>query len=196
MFTRDGVTLRPLEPADIDTMYPWLLDYELDIYSSWSSPNSLARFQKRWEEKLMDPPEDIIFFGVQVGEQLVGRVELAMIDTENRRAEVGIVIGDRSVWGRGIGKTALIILLDYAFTVANLEKIGAEVYSFNERSQHLFESLGFTEEGILRRHEVHNGTRQDVHVFGILKDEFYARYQTLFTVPEMKQARHFVPSPD
>jgi RimJ/RimL family protein N-acetyltransferase len=185
MFKRDGVVLRPLEPADIDTMYPWHLDYALDIYSSWGRPRSLAHFQKRWEEKLMDPPDDMITFGIETEGCLVGRLQLALIDLDNQKAMVGIVLGDRSAWGKGIAKRALIIGLDYAFTVTNLQKICAEVYGFNERSQKLFEGLGFQKEGVLRSHEVHNGARQDMHLYGILKHEFYERYHTMFHVPEM-----------
>lgn len=183
MFTFEGVTLRPLEPTDIETMYPWHLDYELDIYSSWGRTCSRAFFQKRWEEKLLDPPDDLITFGIEFEDRLVGRVQVALIDYEHRRCYIGILLGDRSVWGRGVGKKAVRIALDYAFTVLNLEKACAEVYDFNTRSCRLFEAVGFLQEGVLRQHELHNGARRDMYVYGILKEEFYARNQTLYSVP-------------
>ena len=114
----------------------------------------------------------------------MGQIQIALIDHEQRRAYVGLLIGDRSVWGRGIGKRALIIALDYAFTSLNLEKVAAEVYDFNMRSHRLMESVGFQREGILRSHEVHNGARRDMHVYGFLREEFYPRYGTLFRIPE------------
>ena len=122
-------------------------------------------------------------FGIEVENRLVGYVQLAMIDYRERRAAAGILIGDKAVWGRGIARTALRILLDYAFTVRGLERVYAEVYSFNTRSLRLMERVGFQLEGILRQHEFHNGARQDMHVFGILKSEFYERYETLFKLP-------------
>jgi RimJ/RimL family protein N-acetyltransferase len=45
------------------------------------------------------------------------------------------------------------------------------------------ERVGFQLEGILRQHELHNGSRRDMHVFGMLKSEFYERYETLFKLP-------------
>ena len=87
------------------------------------------------------------------------------------------------MWGRGIAITALRILLDYAFTVRNLERIYAEVYGFNQRSMRLMERVGFQKEGILRQHEIHNGARQDMHFFGMLKAEFYQKHETLFKLP-------------
>lgn len=183
MFTRDGVTLRPLELEDADIMYVWHQDYELDIYAGWSPRRSRALFQQRLEKKIMEPDDEFITFGIVAGGSLVGRISLQMIDREHRTASVGILIGERHLWGRGIGKAAVRILADYAFTVENLDKVTAEVYGFNERSQRLFESVGFAKEGVLRRHELHNGTRQDMHVYGLLREEFYQANKSLFATP-------------
>ena len=183
MFTRNGVTLRPLELSDIETMYPWHLDYELDLLSSWAPRRSYAQFEKRWESRITEPDDDCIYFGVVYENRLVGRVQLALIDRDQRRAAVGILLGDRSAWGKKVGQTALKMLYDYAFTVENLERIYAEVYGFNTRSMRTMEATGLEHEGILREHELHNGTRQDVHFYGLLKDEFYAGYQTMFSLP-------------
>ena len=121
--------------------------------------------------------------GIEFEGQLVGYVQLALIDDHERRAAVGILVGEKRMWGRGIGRTALRILLDYAFTVRNLERAYAEVYGFNQRSLRLMEHVGFQKEGVLRQHEIHNGARQDMHFFGMLKAEFYQKYETLFKLP-------------
>ncbi len=66
-----------------------------------------------------------------------------------------------------------------------LERVYAEVYGFNTRSRRLMERVGFQQEGILRQHEIHNGVRQDMYIFGMLKPEFYHRYETIFTLPTL-----------
>ena len=38
----------------------------------------------------------------------------------------------------------------------------------------------FTRKGILRQYEIQNGERQDMHVYGMLKNEFYKQYETIF----------------
>lgn len=183
MFSLNGVTLRPLECDDIDTLYAWNADSELEMYGGWGPKRSRAAFRHRYERRITEPEDDLYMFGIEVEKQLVGYVQLALIDTRNRHAAVGILVGAKEVWGRGIGHTALRILLDYAFTVRALERIYAEVYTFNTRSQRLFEGLGFQQEGILRQHEFQNGSLQDMYVFGILKPEFYQRYETIFKLP-------------
>jgi RimJ/RimL family protein N-acetyltransferase len=183
VFTLDGVTLRALELADIDQLYDWEGDIEINILAGWGPQRSRAAYTQRYEKRITEPEKDLYMFGIEVEQRLVGYVQLAEIDTYERRAAVGILIGDKSVWGRGIATTALRILLDYAFTVRSLERIYAEVYTFNTRSLHLFEKLGFQHEGVLRQHDFHNGSRQDMHIFGMLKPEFYERYETMFRLP-------------
>lgn len=184
MFSSNDVTLRPLALDDIELMYQWEANIELDILSGWSPKRSLAAFRHKYEHRITEPDDDRYTFGIQFEDRLVGYVELVMIDHFERRAFISILIGEKQLWGRGIGSTALRILLDYAFTVQAMEKICAEVYGLNTRSQRLMERVGFQREGILRQHEFHNGSRQDMHFFGILKPEFYQRYQTIFSVPD------------
>ncbi|WP_199616268.1 GNAT family N-acetyltransferase [Paenibacillus alkalitolerans] len=187
MFTIDGVTLRPIESDEIDTMYDWHLDFDIDMYSSWGKKRSREHFKERLQKALMNPPDDAIEFGIEIDKGLIGRVKLESIDRLNRRASLGVNIGNPNARNQGFGKSTVRIMLDYAFKVENLEKVYAETYGFNVRSQKCLESVGFIKEGLLRKHEVHNGDRHDVHFFGILKDEFYERYETLFKLSESKE---------
>ena len=183
MFTLNSVTLRPLEYDDIDTLYAWNTNIELEMLAGWGPKRSRTAYRQRYERRIANPEADEYMFGIEVDERLVGYVQLAEIDREQRRAMVGIVIGEKDIWGRGIGSTALRILLDFSYTVIGLERITAEVYGFNTRSLRLMEHVGFQHEGILRQYEIQNGERQDMHVYGMLKTEFYEQYETIFKLP-------------
>ena len=184
MFSLEGVTLRPMDITDLDRTYAWHCDLEIEIASGWGRRQSRTTFQRRFEQFLESPPDDLRSFGIEAGGDLVGRVDLALIDRGQLHAMLGLFIGERSQWGRGVGKKATRLMLDYGFTVENLARIYAQIYDFNERSLRLMRSVGFTHEGVMRKHEVHNGARRDVHLFGVLKDELYARYPTIFRLPE------------
>jgi RimJ/RimL family protein N-acetyltransferase len=184
MFALHDVALRPLEPEDIDTLYRWNTDVTLEMLAGWGPRLSRSAFRTRQERRMAETREDLETFGVTFEERLVGYVQLALIDLSERRAACGIVLGDETVRGRGVGSIAIRLLLDYAFTVRNLERVYAESYGFNGRAHRLFESVGFQREGILRGHEIHNGARQDMHVFGMLKGEFYGRYESIFQPPQ------------
>lgn len=182
MFRWDGVVLRPLEPKDLPRVHEWSLDAELESLSGWGRPLPRAAFLRKWRSYLAGDREDIRFFAIERGGTLAGRLELALIDREHRRCAVGIVL-DRRLWGRGIGGKALRLALDYAFTVENLERVYAEVYGFNTRARRMMRSLGFVEEGILRAHDLHHGTRRNLHVYGILKAEFRRRHGRVIPGP-------------
>jgi RimJ/RimL family protein N-acetyltransferase len=184
MLTLNTMTLRPLEYSDADTVYTWMADLELSFWGGWMPaleiPLSRDAFGPFFEQHFTQGKEDQVMLGGEVDKRLIGFVQLANIDQRMRRAELGIAIGDRSVQGRGLGTAAVRLLLDYAFTVKNLERIYAEVFSYNQRSQKLMERVGFQREGLLRQHDIRNGKRQDVIHFGILKPEFYEKYETIF----------------
>ena len=180
MFTLDKVTLRPLELDDIDTLYIWESDLDLNMQAGWAPVRSRAAFRNKYEQRITEPEEDLIMLAVLFEDAFVGYGQLALIDRHDRHAALGVVIGEKSVRRRGVASTALRILMDYAFTVQALERIYAQVYSFNLASQQLMKRIGFQHEGVLRQHELHNGIRQDMHVFGMLKFEFYQKYETMF----------------
>ena len=184
MFSRDEVSLRPVDWADRDRMYPWHCDSELEILSGWGPRRSKTTYEAKFRSFLEDPPGDLVVFAIEHGGELAGRIELAEIDLEHRRASLGLIVGDKRKWGSGIGSSAVLIMLDYAFSVMNLGRVYAHTYAFNERAGRLMKSVGFAEEGLLRDHEWHNGEARDMVVYGMLAGEFQERYETLFPLPD------------
>lgn len=184
MYARGPVTLRCLDVTDLDIVYSWHRDKGIEIAAGWVPPKPKPAFREQFEARLREPPDDFQWFGIEVDGGLVGRVDLAKIDREQGHAALGFFLGDREVQGRGHAKDACILMLDYGFHVENLARIYAHVFGFNRRSQGLLQSVGLQAEGVLRQHDLHNGARHDVHVFGMLRHEFDARYETVFTVPE------------
>ena len=186
MFTLSKVTLRPLELEDMESVYTWMSDIEFNIWGGWTPviavPLSRDAFRSVFEQQFVRFKAEQIMLGIEFESRLVGFVQLTRIDQRMRRADIGIGIGEKNIRGQGIGKTALRLLLDYAFTVQGLERVSADVFSFNQRSQNLMERIGFQREGLLRQYSIHNGVRQDTYIFGLLKSEFYQKYETIFTV--------------
>ncbi|GCE21743.1 GNAT family N-acetyltransferase [Dictyobacter kobayashii] len=184
MFTLDAVSLRPIDSGDLDVWYDWEQDLEISMLAGWTPLLARSAFKYKHEQRINEPQDDLKYFAIDYAGQFVGVLQLALIDDCEKRAAISIVIGAKEHRGQGIGSIALRLLLDYAFTVRNLERVYAEVWGFNIPSQRLMEHVGFQKEGVLRQHELHNGKRQDLHVYGILKPEFYERYETIFKVAE------------
>jgi [ribosomal protein S5]-alanine N-acetyltransferase len=102
----------------------------------------------------------------------IGYGMIAFIDRYNRSCRLGITIGDISQWGQGFAKEALWAVIDYCFQSLDMNRLGAEIYSFNTRSLALFERLGFTREGTVRHCVYKKGVFEDEYIYGLLREEW------------------------
>jgi len=131
-------------------------------------------------ECMLQAPSDrrIIHYAIHLRQnhELIGYGMIAAIDPHNRRCKLGIVIGDKSQWGRGLAREALSAVIDYCFASLAMHRIGAEIYAFNERSLRLFEGLGFQREGVLRQAVWKRGRWENEVVYGLLAEEWQARH--------------------
>ena len=110
--------------------------------------------------------------------QTVGIVSLINIDYKNRSAECVIDIGEREMWGKGIGTSAMSLLLEFAFHELNLHRVYLQVFSFNDRGIKLYEKMGFTHDGRLRESLYRGGRWHDTLIMSLLQKEYLDRSAT------------------
>jgi [ribosomal protein S5]-alanine N-acetyltransferase len=104
-------------------------------------------------------------------DQVIGSCLLFRWDEGSARAELGYVLG-QAHWGQGLMHEALGALLTHAFGPLGLRRIEAEVNPDNLASNRLAQALGFTLEGRLRQRWVNQGQVVDIHLYGLLRDEW------------------------
>jgi RimJ/RimL family protein N-acetyltransferase len=107
---------------------------------------------------------------------LIGRCLLFDIDPVNRKAMLGIVIGDKAYWNRGYGVEATRLLLDHGFNLLNLNSIMLGTFSFNKRALNCFRKAGFKEIGKRRQARIIAGRAYDLVLMDILAEEFESPY--------------------
>ena len=83
-------------------------------------------------------------------------VELVEIDYVHRRAEFQIIIAPAHQ-GLGYAAKAVLLVMDYAFTVLNLYKLYLVVDTENKKAIHVYKKLGFEVEGELKHEFFSNG---------------------------------------
>jgi RimJ/RimL family protein N-acetyltransferase len=88
----------------------------------------------------------------------IGTIEL--YDLRGSEATLGIIIGERSHWGRGYGSDAMRAVLGYAFEELGLERVRLHTFGDNERAQAAFRKVGFVEQ----RRLTNPRGRVDVHM--------------------------------
>ncbi len=86
-------------------------------------------------------------------------------------AEVGFIIS-KEYHGEGYGRESLWAISRHAFDTVGYHKLVATVTSGNLASCNTLMSIGFQQEGTLRKSYYLDGNWQDDWLFGLLKEEF------------------------
>lgn len=90
--------------------------------------------------------------GEQGTSQHIGNLRLFNFSVEHQRAELGIMVFDKSEWGKGRGTESLMLAADYVFDELGLHRIQADYYSVNTASARIFKKSGFKIEGVFKDH--------------------------------------------
>jgi len=102
----------------------------------------------------------------------IGNVKIDFHDAKANVSELGLLIGNKAYWSRGIGHEACRLAIEYGFREMHLRKIYLAVYENNPNAKRLYEKLGFTLEGTLRKHVAVNGTYYDKYLMGLFNHEW------------------------
>ncbi len=174
MLLGHNVRLRAIEREDLPTFVRWLNDPEVRGYLEMYLPLSMAQ-EERWFQSLLERRDEVVLAVEARVEHTwvhIGSVGLHRIDWKNRRATVGIVLGEKKFWDRGYGTEALRTLLKFAFHELGLHRVELEVYAFNARAIRCYEKVGFKQEGVRREALFRDGRFHDILVMGLLAEEF------------------------
>ena len=149
------LSLRAVEPEDLEILYKWENSTELWIHGNTLAPYSklvLREYinnaiemdiyqskQLRLMIDLVDKDQDIT----------IGTIDLYDIDAHNRRAGIGILI-DETYRKKQYATQALELMREYAFNFLRLHQVYAYISLSNTKSISLFEKADFKHVGILK----------------------------------------------
>jgi RimJ/RimL family protein N-acetyltransferase len=103
--------------------------------------------------------------------QWIGELAINDWDADNRSCGFRIALGPDGR-NRGLGTEATRLVVDYVFTHLPIHRIGLEVFAFNPRATHVYESVGFIREGVMRDALLWDGTYTDTVVMGLLRTDW------------------------
>jgi RimJ/RimL family protein N-acetyltransferase len=172
------VRLRGAERSDLDKFVEWVNDPEVTQGLALFLPMSSVD-EEKWFENVMQRPQEEkpLVVDMRDGQDwhLIGNSGFFDFDWVARSAEVGIMIGDKSVWSQGYGTEVMALLLRHGFETLNLNRIYLRVYSENKRAIRTYEKAGFVHEGRMRQAVYKHGSYSDVLYMSVLREEWDAR---------------------
>lgn len=167
------LVLDALEPGDADALFAVHGNAEAMRY--WSTPpwtDADAGRVMVERTRAMFEHGEALRWAIRTREhgRLAGTCTLFAFSTQNRRAEIGYILG-REHWGQGLMREALGAVIAYAFDTLELIRIEADTDPRNAGSIRTLESLGFQREGLLRRRWLVGDEVCDSLLFGLLRGD-------------------------
>jgi RimJ/RimL family protein N-acetyltransferase len=167
-----GICFRRPEPGDLAAILRFKNDPEIAGLLGGFSAGYAKADGVDWLARRRSCCDELVYTIATIeGDACLGHVGLYQIDHRIRSAEFAIMLGDKSVWGKGIGKAATRWMVEFGFAQLNLNRVFLSVLAANERAHRMYAGLGFVEEGRLREAQYKNGCYQDVVCMSVLRSD-------------------------
>ncbi|MHA2250543.1 MAG: GNAT family N-acetyltransferase [Candidatus Kariarchaeaceae archaeon] len=183
MFYGKLVKLRGLELSDVDHIMAsdWN-DFEMRKFLHFFTYQNREDVEN-WIKRVNEAKNRGTGFTYAIlthNDEWIGTCSLVDINPIHKSAELGIIINTKSMWNKGYGTDAMIVLCTIGFQLLNLNRIELEFHEFNKRGERVYQKLGFQLVGRKRQRHFILGKYHDSIVMDLLRDEFLERH------PEVK----------
>ena len=166
---RDGVLLGPVTEKDLPALFEWINTREDVLFNAPFKPiDSISH--REWFDGVRKR-KDLVLFAIRTEAGLVGTCQLHSISPVHRSAELQIRLGEKIERGRGVGTSAVSMLVEHGFRDLNLQRIMVHVFATNAAAIRTYEKCGFEREGVLRRAAHLDGKYVDIAIMSVLRDD-------------------------
>jgi len=168
------VTLGPITEEYLPQYVVWLNDPEVVQFTTVCAGTITSEGEREWFARISaaDPRER--HWAIVAEGRHVGSCALMPHPTQ-AQASFGIIIGDKSAWGKGYGAAALREVLRIAFAEMDLHRVHLTIFPENERGRRCYARCGLRQEGYLRESFCKEGTWLDQIAMAILREEWEAQ---------------------
>ena len=145
------ISLRAIEPEDLELLYEWENDT-----SYWIISNTVVPFSKYTLKLYLENSHKDIYETGQVRLMIdhipdnvsIGTIDIFDFDPFHKRAGLGILIARQDYRRKGYASMALKCVVDYCFKTLQLHQIYCNILANNCESMDLFTKIGFVQSGI------------------------------------------------
>jgi RimJ/RimL family protein N-acetyltransferase/precorrin-6B methylase 2 len=173
MSSENRVCLRPITEADLPDYVRWLNDPEVTQFLTIESGGFTSEYEREWLAGIQSPECKVRPFGIEADGRHIGNCSIGPARHE-QVGGIGLVIGDKTSWGKGYGTAALTELLRIGFEELGYLRIQLTVFAKNARARRCYEKSGFRYEGTQRKSFLKRGVWIDVITMAILREEWEA----------------------
>ena len=168
----EKITLRALEPEDLELLYEWENNNSYWVISNTVTPFSkftLKRYLKHSHKNIYETGQLRLMIELIGEKKTIGAIDLFDFDPFHKRAGIGILIADETQRRKGYASMALKCLIQYCFTTLQLHQLYCNILANNTESIDLFEKLGFVRIGIKKEWVQTADGYLDEYMFQLIK---------------------------
>ena len=153
------VSLRELRPEDVSERYVrWLNDPQVNQFlETRFEAHTLAGVRSYVQSIKAEKNEILWGIFLKMDGAHVGNIKLGPVHPRHKFAYIGLMIGEKDYWGKGIAAQAIALVTKYAFEELKLHKLLAGCYEPNVGSLRAFEKCGFHIEGTEKSQWLYEG---------------------------------------
>ncbi len=155
IYYRDNeIEIRDIRSEDVINLFSCRIDKEINLHDSRPMPNTskelveeCINYCNRFDVEIMN--ENIEnrkyrYFIIASNEgNFIGFVNFFSIDKVKKQGEMGVTIGDKRYWNKGIAYTAIKVATKYIFDNMDIDRIYIETGETNKPALRLFNKLDF-----------------------------------------------------
>jgi RimJ/RimL family protein N-acetyltransferase len=168
-----NVQFRRPEPGDLGALLRFKNDPEVASLLGGFSMGYAEADGHDWLARRRNRSDELVYTIAGLGDDAcLGHVGLYQIDHRIRSAEFAIMLGEKSVWGKGIGKAVTRWMVAFGFAQLNLNRVFLSVLATNDRALGMYAGIGFVQEGRLREAQYKDGRHHDVVCMSVLRREW------------------------
>jgi len=161
------IGLRPIEPSDLERLRRWRNHPSLRQYFRQIDEINPDQQQHWYRQMLADPSVQMFSIVSLRDDQLLGACGLTSISMPHKKAEISLYLGETYVDER-LAPDAARTLIGYGFNRLHLHRLWAEIFANDDKKKVLFESLGFSREGLLRQSYLKEGQWIDSFLYALI----------------------------
>jgi len=168
------IKLRALTVTDKHKTLEWNNQDDIkQLYAGHPFPVNME-METDWYENILRSNIPTTVFGIELikEKKLIGITILKNITLIHRKAEFAIFIGDKDERGKGYSTLAMMKTLDFGFNQLGLNRIYLNVLKNNKSAIKLYEKIGLSKEGEIRKSIFKDGQFYDECIMSILNKEY------------------------
>jgi RimJ/RimL family protein N-acetyltransferase len=153
-FQDEEIVIRDIASQDVISLFTWWVDKEINKYDPRPIPRDsfellkeCESFCKRFDNEVLNSDykqRKYKYFMIDnIYDQAIGFVNIFSFDAENKQCELGVEIGDKRYWKRGIAAKAVNLALNHIFSNMEMKRVYIETEESNTPALNLFEKLEF-----------------------------------------------------